>query len=63
MVTPNGKDRQRRFMVTVAVEQFMEVSATSVERARVKATRDLPHAFGTIGRTATITDIELIEEP
>ena len=62
MVKSNGKARQRRFLVTVAVEQFMEVSATSVENARVKAPRDLPTAFGTIGRSATITDIEPMED-
>jgi hypothetical protein len=63
VVKSNGKHPQRRWMVTVQVEQFMEVSATSVENARIKATRELPGSFGTIGRTATITDIELLEEP
>jgi len=53
----NGKNLQKEYVVSVQIENQLIVSATTPERARIKAERLIPQRYGSFA-SVKITNIE-----
>jgi hypothetical protein len=53
----NGKDRSRDWVVTVSVDHYVEVAATSAERAAAAAEKEMRTRYA-LASSITIKEVE-----